>query len=574
MNKLILNFRNLKRFFTITSVFLNLLIDMSLQRIYFPEHARKISKFRRFWGKFFAFIFRRDIKKVDYPVIFRLALEKLGPTFIKFGQILSLRKDFVPEELCRELEKLQDKVPPMAQADVVKVIELDFREPLYKVFPDFDKNPIGSASLAQIHVAHIDDNIKVAVKVQRPGIRRIVLNDINVLKSLAKILERLSKTLRQYQLSMFVKEFENYTLRELDFKIEGFHAEKFSVNFKDDTHINFPKIYWHKSTSKVLTMQFIEGIKPKESVSLDKYGIDRAKVASIAANAVLKMLFIDGFFHGDPHPGNILITKENKIYFIDLGMIGTFSEKVKNYMFLFYYYMNLENFDNAVNNFCKMLTITKESNLEGFKEELVELIRKFSSSSLENISIARIILDTLQIGVKYNVYFPRDTFLMSKSLITIESIGYMLVPGLKLADITESFVQNIFIERFGFDKMVQSFALAAPDIIDFLRNLPQFTINMVKRLESGQQNINMLNKESQEKAQRRNTTILAKAILIGVFSICGTLFVDFYIKSPDSNIITSVIALPLLEVKIPIVGTLFYVIALLLALSLLYKKDK
>ncbi len=310
MGKIRQRLRNFRRFLTIAGVFFSLLIDLFLQRIYFPEDPKKIGKVRRFFGKFFAFIFRRDVKKVDYPVIFRLALESLGPTFIKFGQILSLRKDFVPEELCKELEKLQDKVPPISFDEIVKTVELEFREPLYKVFPEFEKIPIGSASLSQIHVAYLEDKTKVAVKIQKPGIRRIVMNDINILKSLANMLEKLP-ALKAYQLSLFVGEFENYTMRELDFKIEGYHSEKFTSNFRGEANIKFPKIYWNKTTSKILTMQFIEGIKPKERQALDNYGIDRMRIAELAANSVLKMLFIDGFFHGDPHPGNILITKEH-----------------------------------------------------------------------------------------------------------------------------------------------------------------------------------------------------------------------------------------------------------------------
>lgn len=571
MNKISQSFRRMGRFFTITKVFISLLIDLFLQRINFPQSEKKKSKFRTFWGKFFAFIFRRDIKKVDYPVIFREALESLGPTFIKFGQILSLRKDFVPEELCRELEKLQDEVPPIKYKDVVRVIELEFREPLFKVFPEFENEPIGSASLSQIHIAYIEDKRKVAVKIQRPGIRRIMLNDIDILKSLAGMLEKFIPPLRQYQLKEFVKEFETYTVRELDFKTEGFHAEKFSSNFKDDPDVNFPTIYWNKTTSKVLTMEFIEGIKPKERKILDEYGIDRVKAAKIAANSVLKMLFIDGFFHGDPHPGNILISKENKLYFIDLGMIGSFSENVKNCMFLYYYYMGLDDYDNAVKHFSKLLRLSDDSDLPGFKAEMVNLIRTFSGASLEDVSLAQIILDTLQIGVKYKVYFPSDTFLMSKSLITIESIGTMLVPGLKLNELTRPFTQQIFIKRFGFNNIVQGFARSAPDIIDFLKNLPATTINAFKRLETGRQEINIVTQERDERSQRKNVSILSKSILIGVFSICGTLFVDYYMRDPDSSMLTS--GIKLLGQELPIFGVIFYAIALLLALSMILKKN-
>lgn len=573
MNKIKRSLRNLRRFLTIASVFLNLLIDLFLQRIYFPEEdKKKKSKFRRFWGKFFAFIFRRDVKKVDYPVIFRLALERLGPTFIKFGQILSLRKDFVPEELCKELEKLQDKVPPIPFKDVVRIVELEFREPLYKIYPEFERTPIASASLSQIHIAHIENNKKVAVKVQRPGIRRIIFNDINILKSLADMLEKVIRPLRDYQLSMFVREFESYTLRELDFKIEGFHSEKFASNFKDEPKINFPQIYWNRTTSKILTMEYIEGIKPKEAAILDKHGIDRTQAAETAANAVLKMLFIDGFFHGDPHPGNILITKNNDLYFIDLGMIGTFGENVKNYMFLYYYYMGLEDYENAVKNFSKMLRVTKDSDVEGFKAEMIALISKFSTAKLEEVSLAQIILDTLQIGVKYKVYFPGDTFLMAKSLITIESIGTMLVPGLVLNEITRPFARRIFIERFGFDNIVKGFARSAPDIIEFLQNFPQIAINTVKRIETGGQNVNIITQDSDAKSRRKDTAILSKSILIGVFTICGVFFLDAYSKDTTTGILLTDIEL--FGQDIPLFASISFVIAILLTLSIfLSKKD-
>jgi ubiquinone biosynthesis protein len=566
-------FRNIGRFFTITKVFISLFIDLFLQRIYFPvDKTKKRSKFRIFWGKFFAFIFRRDVKKVDYPVIFREALERLGPTFIKFGQILSLRKDFVPEELCQELEKLQDKVPPMTFKEIVRIVELEFREPLYKMFPEFEKTPIGSASLAQIHVAYLEDKTKVAVKIQRPGIRRIVLNDINILKSLAATLERFIPPLRDYQLSMFVKEFESYTMRELDFKVEGFHSEKFSANFANDPYIKFPKIYWERTTTKILTMQYIEGIKPKEAQMLDDFGIDRPFIAEEAANAVLKMLFIDGFFHGDPHPGNILITKNQEIYFIDLGMIGSFSENVKNYMFLYYYYMGLEDYDSAVKNFMKLLRTTKESDVVGFKAEMVNVISTFSNARLEEVSFAQFIIDTLQMGVKHKVYFPGDTFLMSKALITIESIGTMLVPGLRVNEVTKPFAKKIFIKKFGFDNIVRGFARSAPDLIEMIQNFPQIAINTIKRIEKGENNINITTQDATEKSRSRNTSVLSRSILIGVFALCGTLFVDYYMDNPDSSVMTS--ALKIFGQEIPVFGAIFYGLGILLAISLLFtKKD-
>ncbi len=536
------------------------------------DKTKKRSKFRIFWGKFFAFIFRRDVKKVDYPVIFREALERLGPTFIKFGQILSLRKDFVPEELCQELEKLQDKVPPMTFKEIVRIVELEFREPLYKMFPEFEKTPIGSASLAQIHVAYLEDKTKVAVKIQRPGIRRIVLNDINILKSLAATLERFIPPLRDYQLSMFVKEFESYTMRELDFKVEGFHSEKFSANFANDPYIKFPKIYWERTTTKILTMQYIEGIKPKEAQMLDDFGIDRPFIAEEAANAVLKMLFIDGFFHGDPHPGNILITKNQEIYFIDLGMIGSFSENVKNYMFLYYYYMGLEDYDSAVKNFMKLLRTTKESDVVGFKAEMVNVISTFSNARLEEVSFAQFIIDTLQMGVKHKVYFPGDTFLMSKALITIESIGTMLVPGLRVNEVTKPFAKKIFIKKFGFDNIVRGFARSAPDLIEMIQNFPQIAINTIKRIEKGENNINITTQDATEKSRSRNTSVLSRSILIGVFALCGTLFVDYYMDNPDSSVMTS--ALKIFGQEIPVFGAIFYGLGILLAISLLFtKKD-
>ena len=261
----------------------------------------------------------------------RMALEELGPTFVKFGQIMSTRQDMIPQELITELEKLQDKVPPFSTEDAKLIIEEGLGGPVDSLFKDFTDSPIAAASIAQVYKAVLPDGEEVAIKVQRPDIDRIIEVDLEIMLHVATLIEKHLKELEIVHPVEMVEEFARVIRKEQDFRIEVAHIERFARNFQADMTIHVPHVYREFSSSKVLTMEFIGGIKVSEitkaKVQVQDSGIDPKVVASRGADLVLKQIFEHGFFHADPHPGNIKVLKDNVICLLDYGMMGSLSAR-------------------------------------------------------------------------------------------------------------------------------------------------------------------------------------------------------------------------------------------------------
>ncbi|MEK7678781.1 MAG: AarF/UbiB family protein, partial [Deltaproteobacteria bacterium] len=259
----------------------------------------------------------------------RLALEELGPTFIKVGQLLSTRPDVLPEEFIIELLKLQDEVAPIPYAGMVKVIEEEFKRPVRELFERIDERPIAAASIAQVHRAVLSTGAEVAVKVQRPGIEGVIETDISILRYLARLIHRHMPESSLYDPNGMVEEFSRVIKRELDFTLEASYMEKFRDALKDDARVKIPKVYWEMTGKRVLTMEGITGIKVDNVERLRAEGINTRKVAHMIADVFFKQVFDLGLFHGDLHSGNIFVISEDKFALVDFGIVGRIDKRMK-----------------------------------------------------------------------------------------------------------------------------------------------------------------------------------------------------------------------------------------------------
>lgn len=475
----------IRRMLAVNSIFIDLLIDAFIAYLYRPRGLRPRSFGRRLLAGTVRRIFRRPKNFARFPVQFRKTLERLGPTYVKLGQILSLRDDMLPERITLELRKLQSQVPPIPFSDAKRVIEQEFNLPLRHIFAQFEEKPVASASLAQAHIAHLRNGQKVVVKVQRPGITQLISDDINVMRRLAAIMEYIPR-LRDYRPAHFVEEFAKYTMRELDFAQEGKHADMFRENFKDWNDIIFPEIYWDYTSRRVLTMEFIEGIKPDDREKLKKNGINGARLAARGAQAVLKMLYIDGFFHGDPHPGNMFVVDKTKFCFIDLGMIGSFSPEVRNNMFLYYYFTVIREFDHATSYLVRLTEPGRKADVAGFRAELAEQIKRWTSAAaFKEYSLGRLIFDTMNIGAKHRLYFHGDLVLSSKCIITIEAVGAILDPKMDLSKVSRPMMEKIFAEQMSLARYGKSILRALPDYLEYAEKIPDQILKTIGMVSSG-----------------------------------------------------------------------------------------
>jgi len=259
----------------------------------------------------------------------RLFLEEMGPTFIKLGQIASTRPDLVPDDIIKELEQLQNNVPPFPYEEAVAIIETSLGATKEEIFGHIEEKPLGSASIGQVHKGELLDGETVAIKVQRPDIEQTVRNDLEILHRLASLAESRMNWARQYQVKDMIDEFSRAILEELDYTIEARNTERLGKQFAEDGTVHIPEIYWEATTKNVLTMEYIEGIRINDFESIDTLGYSRTILAERVTNAVFHQILIEGFFHGDPHPGNINVLPGETIAFMDFGMVGKMTKEMK-----------------------------------------------------------------------------------------------------------------------------------------------------------------------------------------------------------------------------------------------------
>ena len=508
-----------RRVLAVNRVAVDLFIDVFISRLYTQKGLTKRPLGKRFTAGLLRRVFRRERGRTKFAVQFRRALERLGPTYVKLGQILSLRDDLLPERITRELRKLQSQVPVLPYQEVKAVIEDEFNLPVHLIFKEFDKEPLAAASLAQVHMAVLKNGRRVVVKVQRPGIMGLITDDINIMRRLASTMNRMPG-LKDYRPVNFVEEFADYTMRELDFTQEGKHADRFRENFKNDPHIMFPEIYWDYTSKRVLTMQYIDGVKPDDGEKLKRLGIDTKKIAKIGANAVIKMLYVDGFFHGDPHPGNMLIVGRSKICLLDLGMIGVFSESVRRNMFLYFYYMVIKEYDVATKYISNLTTKGPKANPEGFRKELAEAITRWSSANFSEYSMGHLILETMNIGARHQLYFHGDLVLSSKAVLTIEAVSNILDPDLDVGEATRPQLEEIFGTHFSPLRVGKSVLNSLPDYMDFFETLPQNLLKTMSMVTSGKLQVQLAEPRTREKSSKPSIY----PILAGATILAGSVF--------------------------------------------------
>jgi len=419
---------------------------------------------------------RSDLRDLPFPEQLRRRLEILGPTFTKLGQIMAIREDLLPEPITRELESLMDHLPPIPFEQVKAIIERDLEKPVESLFQHIDDEPLGSASIAQAHRAVTQSGDDVVVKVIKPGIRDVITSDLKLLEFFGIFLQWL---LPRYQPKQIIEEFSAYTKREVDYTYEADNAEVFAANFQDQPGIVFPDIYRELSSDDVLTMEFLDGIRPGSPASLELSEAERQRVIDLGAESIIRMLYKDGFFHADLHAGNIKIMpgetpKDLKLGFIDLGMVGRFSPRLKRRMLYYYYALVREDVENAARYLLDMANVGEGGDPKGFQRAVADMARHFLMRSRKGeISIAQVILQSLSLGGRYRVFFPVEMTLMVKALVTFEGVGRTLDPDLDVVAVSQRHVRQIFRERFDPRALGREMLSSAPEIVDVALQLPQ-----------------------------------------------------------------------------------------------------
>jgi ubiquinone biosynthesis protein len=416
-----------------------------------------------------------------FPVQLRRRLEMLGPTYIKLGQVLALRQDLLPQAITDELKNLLDRLPVVPFPRYLGLIVKDTKRPIAEMYSWVDPQPTGSASIAQIHRATTVAGDSVIIKVVKPGIRETLARDAILLKMLGAALQ---KVVPRYQPKRVIAEFVDYTRREVDLRREADNAETFAANFHDLEGVHFPRIYREHSSQGVLCMEFLDGFKPNSPAALALSEEDRDKLVDLGAAAIIRMLYKDGFFHADLHPGNLLVLPGPKVGFIDLGMVGRFDHALRRTLLNYYYSLVMGDSEGAARYLGNIAEPGPGADPVGFRREVIEILQRWNrAANFRDFSLAQLILYSVNLGANHAMYFPVEMVLMVKALVTFEGVGQILKPGLDVAAVSQPHARKIFLDQFNPLTLGREGMQALPELLEAVSKAPALITEGLRLLE-------------------------------------------------------------------------------------------
>ncbi len=479
-----------RRFFTIQRHLLGLLFTGLVAHAQEGAALGKGRGFRLLWNleRLLATLVRPFLDKslVDrpFPVQLRRRLEILGPTYIKLGQVLALRQDLLPAAITEELKNLLDRLPVVSFPRYLELIVKDLGRPIDEMYTWIDPIPTGSASIAQIHRATTKEGDSVILKVVKPGIKETLTRDARLLKLLGWILQ---KVIPRYQPQRVIAEFVEYTRREVDLRREADNAQSFAANFVDLKGVVFPRIFRQYSGPGVLTMEFLDGFKPSAPEALALSEEDRDRLVDLGAESIIRMLFEDGFFHADLHPGNLLVLPSPggpKLGFIDLGMVGRFDSELRRTLLYYYYTLVMGDAESAAGYLATVAQPGSGADPVGFRREVTEILQRWNqSANFRDFSLAQLILLSVNEGAQHRMYFPVEMVLMVKALVTFEGVGQILKPGLDVAVVSREHANRIFLDQFKPAHLARQLMRGVPEILEAITKAPAVITEGVRLLQ-------------------------------------------------------------------------------------------
>lgn len=451
----------------------------------------------------------------------RLVLQQLGPTYVKLGQIASTRPDLLPRDLIDELEKLQDKVAGFPLAGVRSVLEAELGGKLEEIFLQFAPEPLAAASIGQVHKAVLTSGETVAVKIQRPHIAAAIETDLEILYELANLAERRFLWARSYQLVDMIDEFSKSLLLELDYTSEARNAEKIAKQFLHNDLICIPRVYWPYSTPKVLTAEYIEGIKISNRDLLAQQGYQLSLLAERFAKGILQQIFMEGFFHGDPHPGNVVVLPGEVIAFLDFGMVGRLSAEMKYNLSSVVIGLMRQNADELTNAIFRMGTVPDQVNRRQLREDIELLREKYYGVPLSKVSLGEAVSSIFAVARKHKIKIPADLVLVGKALLTMEGVVEKLDPNLSILDIAEPFGRQLLRERLHPKNLARTWLRNLNDFSEIFFQFPQHYHELRAIVRRGRLQVEIALPEIEQilKAQDRISNRLSFSVVLLAFSL-------------------------------------------------------
>ncbi len=428
---------------------------------------------------------REQVERLTRSERVRMALEELGPTFIKLGQVLSTRPDLIPVEFVEELSKLQDDVPPFPYAEVAQIIESELGMPPGDIFQHFEETPLAAASIGQVHRAQLKDGEEVVVKVQRPRIHRTIEVDLEIMLHLASLMERHLEEFQVSRPARIVEEFARTLEKEIDYTIEASHIERFSRQFIDDETVYVPKVFREATTGRVLTMEYIDGIKASEVHHIEQAGLDRKIITARGADLILKQIFDHGFFHADPHPGNIFVLANNVICYLDFGMMGSVDRQTREEFADLVHSVVRRDESGAMQALLMLTQYDKEPDTRLLARDLADFMGQHLYKPLKYIQMEKLLQQLLELVSRHRLRIPPDLFLMMKALATVEGVGLSLDPDFHMINQAAPFIQRVKMERLHPKRVASDILKSGTELIRLIQEIPGELRELLRQMKRG-----------------------------------------------------------------------------------------
>ncbi|MBI3945749.1 MAG: AarF/ABC1/UbiB kinase family protein [Armatimonadetes bacterium] len=466
--------------------------------------------------------FRSPAGATDFPPKLRAAIEELGPTYIKLGQVLSVRPDVVPPRYLAELARLQDAAPPVPFEKVRGVVEQEQGRPIGEAYRFFSRVPIAAASLGQAHEAILPDGTAVVVKVQRPGVRRVVETDIEILLNWARLLSQRYELARVVNLVELVEEFQITTRAELDYLREARSMERLRENLRQIRKIQVPQVYWQLTTPRVLTQERVRGTKVTDLTRLRDHGIDPRQVAQTLGEAFMKQIFVDGFFHADPHPGNVVVTDEGAVVLLDFGMMARIDESMRQAITRLLVSFTEEDSSTFAQEILDLGRPLQPVDRKQFTADADRVLRQYYDLPARDVNIGAVLYDTLRVATQHAIQTPSNFGLLVKVLAHLDGIAKLLDPDYSYLDTARDFVRRAVVARFDWQDLSLDLARSAGDVKRFLTRLPLRSDKVLARLAEGEfgmrvehEGVEELTRHLDKIGNRVSYSLVVAALLIG-----------------------------------------------------------
>ncbi len=424
--------------------------------------------------------------ETSIPERLRMVFTELGPSFIKLGQLLSSRPDLITKKYADEFKKLQDEVPPFPFDGVKKIIEEDIGLPLSKIFKNIEKVPLAAASIAQVHDAILIDGRKAVVKVQRPDIKKVIETDVSIMRILSGLMVKYIPEAEFFNPVGIVEEFFKNIKKEMNFLEETKNIERFKRHFKDVPTIKLPDVYMDLISDRVLIMERIEGVRIDDIKSIEKMGLEREELAKLIVDAYFKMIFEDGFFHADPHPGNLFAMPDGRLGIVDHGMVGWLGPEVMESIASSFIALVNKDFHSLINQYIALGLVSEEVDIDRFKQEfladIIDFMLPLYDLTLTEINFAEYLESLTQLAIKHKLKIPSSLLLVNKCMLYIENLGRQLDPDINVIDYVTPYAPRLIRKRYEPKQILEKLGRNITDLGDFVVTTPKQMRTLLRRM--------------------------------------------------------------------------------------------